>query len=332
MDGYPTASDVGLAVNNEDDRPPLWRGVKNRPTYSFDLADETRWLKHLQDHGFVVLKEVADADQVNEAKSLLWDAISERHEQVNKQDPDTWNFRCNAPGIIPWLAQSAGAWAVRGWPGVKNAFAQIWQTEELIVSMDCVILWRPWWLNSDWKPQTEGLHIDQNPFRKPGLECVQGMVPLIHVDEHSGGLQVVPDSHLDAAKEAFKRTHPHMRSSGDWCPCDDHDLQQQAVLLLADPGDLILWDSRTIHGGLVGSGKGQQDEPVELARLAVTVAMTPRAWAGQLVQERRRAGFQKGENFNHSPHELGSSNGTIRAPIRRGYKPVILTEEQQRLL
>merc|ERR1712115_586650 len=99
-----------------------------------------------------------------------------------------------------------------------------------------------------------------------------------------GGLQVIPDSHLDEAKEAFKLSHMHMRSSGDWCPCDDEDLKEKALLLLAEPGDLILWDSRTIHGGKVGTGNCQRNEPIDLARLAVTVAMTPRAWAGSQVQ------------------------------------------------
>ena len=37
---------------------------------------------------------------------------------------------------------------------------------ELITSMDCFLLWRPWKNNQPWKPKTEGLHIDQNPFHK----------------------------------------------------------------------------------------------------------------------------------------------------------------------
>lgn len=221
---------------------------------------------------------------------------------------------------------------VRGWPGVKRAFACIWETDDLIVSMDCVLLWRPWWINSDFRPSTEGLHLDQNPFNKPELECIQGMVALVSVTEASGGLQVVPDSNLDASKEEFKRTHPHMRSKGDWCPCDDDNLQQQALLLHAEPGDLILWDARTVHGGLVGSGEHSEGETAELARLAVAVSMTPRSWASDLVQRQRLEGFEKGVNFNHVPHEAGSSSGTVRAPVPRGFRPPSLTDEQRSLL
>ena len=36
----------------------------------------------------------------------------------------------------------------------------------------------------------------------------------------------------------------------------DHvEYQKRATLIKADPGDLILWDSRTIHGGWVGTGE-----------------------------------------------------------------------------
>lgn len=303
--------------------------------YVFELLDETGWLDQLQNHGYVVIRGVGSPEQVAEAKELLWQGIEERHKDTDRKVPQTWKFPLNSPGIVPWLAQSAGAWAVRGWPSLKRVFQQIWKAEDLIVSMDCVLVWKPWWIEdakASWIPETEGLHLDQNPFSKPGFECVQGMVPLLPVTEASGGLRVVPDSHLDSSKEAFKRSHSHMRGAGDWCPCNERALREQAVLLLASPGDLILWDSRTIHGGIVGSGRTTTDDSADLARLSVTVAMTPRAWASQLVQQCRRDGFEKGANFNHCPHESGSSNGTIRAQVRQGYKPVSLTPVQEALL
>mmetsp|Transcript_117839 Transcript_117839/g.293895 ORF Transcript_117839/g.293895 Transcript_117839/m.293895 type:complete len:327 (-) Transcript_117839:109-1089(-) len=315
-------------------RAPHAPAMLSAERYAFDLADEENWLEQLKAHGFVVIRGVANADKVRVAKDLLWEAIRERFGHTVRDDPVTWNFPLRESGISPWLAQSAGAWAVRGWPGVKQAFARIWETEDLIVSMDSVLLWRPWWIQSEWRPSTEGLHLDQNPFNKPALECIQGMVPLLPVTDTSGGLQVVPDSHLDEAKADFKQTHLHMRSSGDWCPCDDEDLRQRALLLHAAPGDLVLWDSRTVHGGLVGTGKCDQSSegPAELARLSVTVSMTPRSWASDIVLERRHKGFTRGESFNHVPHEAGTSGGTVRAPVRRDFRPPALTDAQLALL
>eukprot|EP00931_Biecheleriopsis_adriatica_P018343 TRINITY_DN1288_c1_g1_i1.p1 TRINITY_DN1288_c1_g1~~TRINITY_DN1288_c1_g1_i1.p1 ORF type:complete len:325 (+),score=56.86 TRINITY_DN1288_c1_g1_i1:65-1039(+) len=301
-----------------------------RPWYVFDLSDEVNWIDQLRGHGFVVIRGVASDAQVQTAKDLLWDAIGERHNNVIRDDPETWDFPgLNPAGLVPWLAQSSGAWAVRGWPGVKQAFARLWDTENLIVSMDCALIWRPWWLKSKWRPITEGLHLDQNPWGKPDLECYQGMVPLLAVTDASGGLQVVPDSHLDEAKAEFKLSHPHLRRCGDWCMCDDDDLNQKALLLHAEPGDLILWDGRTVHGGRVGTGLCNK---VDLARMSVTVSMTPRAWASDHVLQQRQEGFRKGENFNHVPHEAGTSSGTVRAPSRRNFQPPTLTAEQLALL
>ena len=57
-----------------------------------------------------------------------------------------------------------------------------------------------------------------------------------------------------------------------------------AKLLLADAGDLLLWDARTVHGGLLGSGLDTKG----LVRMAVTVAMVPRSWATEEVLKMRR--------------------------------------------
>merc|ERR1711972_131322 len=103
------------------------------------------------------------------------------------------------------------------------------------------------------------------------------MVPLMAVTHNTGGLQVVPFSHTDDAKAKLKKENPRLEGRGDWCPL--YGYESDAVLLLAEPGDLILWDSRTIHGGLVGTGEtvgatiddaSAEVNEVELARLAVT--------------------------------------------------------------
>merc|ERR1711972_669485 len=105
------------------------------------------------------------------------------------------------------------------------------------------------------------------------------MVPLMAVTHNTGGLQVVPFSHTDDAKAKLKKENPRLEGRGDWCPLHGHE--SDAVLLLAEPGDLILWDSRTIHGGHVGTGPANfvfdedAEDPIELARMSVAVAMVP---------------------------------------------------------
>ena len=83
-------------------------------------------------------------------------------------------------------------------------FAKIWDCEndELITSFDNFITYRPWWFNKingeNWRPKTMGLHCDQNPVKKKGFHCVQGMIPLFPVDTKTGGLTVIPNTHTEA--------------------------------------------------------------------------------------------------------------------------------------
>jgi len=310
-------------------------------SYRFSIEQTDAWIQHLTEKGFVVVGNALSSDEVTEAKKLLWDDIEERYQEkeVSRNDMKSWeNWPVPEHGLISTITQRKGPWYVRGCQGIKRVFSNIWKADDLIVSMDCVIAWKPWWASERFsRPQTEGMHLDQNPFTKPNLECYQGMVPLVPVTAESGGLQVVPFSHTDAAKEVLKAEHQRLKAGGDWCPLfRDYD---DAVLLHANAGDLILWDSRTIHGGIVGTGPASKvdpnieaSHPPELARMSVVVDMVPRAWASAGVLEERKKGFSRGINFNHSPHEAGTSTGTVRGVVKRGYVPIELTEAQSALL
>jgi len=81
----------------------------------------------------------------------------------------------------------------------------------------------------------KGLHIDQNIWQKPDLCCVQGMIPLYDVTEGTGGLAVVPKSHLDG--KALANRHEHWRLGGDFCVLAKSDpFQTQKKLILAKAG------------------------------------------------------------------------------------------------
>lgn len=336
--GYPAAPAIQDGSKESAQREPRDAGslalaaadTSGHAPYRFAF-DSSAWRKHLEDEGYVVVAGAMTPDEVKTAKDLLWTDI-EAHHGISRADSETWkNWRLSRTGLDTAVVQDPGAWYVRACPGVKRAFEEVWETPELIVSMDAVILWRPWWIKSSWMPITEGLHLDQNPFHKPSLETVQGMVPLLPVSMASGGLKVIPRSHTEAAKDELKEEFPHLASCGDWCPLmSDHE---SAILLLAEPGDLILWDSRTIHGGHVGSSRpSSRPESAELARMSVTVCMVPRSKATPEVLEARRQGFLMGKIFNHSPHEAGTSSGTLRSMSARRHRLEDLTVAQQALL
>jgi ectoine hydroxylase-related dioxygenase (phytanoyl-CoA dioxygenase family) len=343
-----TATQAGISKQAEE-QPSILENPA-REDYTFALEDPA-WPVFLETQGYVVLQQALATQEVEHARSLLWNEI-ESAGDISRYDMKTWQtfnqhgrvFRSRS-GITAALAQTEGAWYVRGRPKVKQAFARIWDTQDLLVSMDGVIVWRPWWASDDgtWVPICESIHLDQNPFHKPAKESVQGMVPLLPVTGDVGGLMVCPGTHLEPAKVRFRRKYPEMAQRGHFCPLGRRDkLWKKTMLLLADPGDLVLWDSRTVHGGLVGKGptnhtnqdekKQKTDEkksacPPSLARMAVPVCMTPERFASEEALTNRLAGFVHGTSFNHTPHEACLSTGT-----RSGYQPPVLSETQLVLL
>jgi len=232
------------------------------------------------------------------------------------------------------------AWYLRGLPPVRKIFERIYETEELLTSMDTFIMWRPWWLSpdgEDWGPNVERLHCDQNPVYRPGFHCVQGMIPLLPVNQITGGLQIVPDTNTDEGQDYLKTNYPGTRSGNDWCQLRPTDKYiGTGVFLEADPGDMILWDSRTIHGGKVGDGYKPGNAPPipDLARLSLTVCMAPKSKASANVLERRRQAVIKGLTLTHWPYEYVPHNmgNTNAHNIKYTYKPPVLTPEQQKLV
>ena len=166
---------------------------------------------------------------------------------------------------------------------------------------------------------------------------MQGMIPFLDVTKDIGGLQLVPRSHTEEVQEQIRQEHPFKRMSGDFVKVSDEKYQPGAIVVEASAGDLILWDSRVIHGSKVGPSVLSEEGGRGLARCSGLVCMTPRAKASEEVLAARLKGFQAGSGFSHWPHEaastgLGNSDGRNITWSRDTYKPPDLTAPQRRVL
>ncbi|KAF2031074.1 hypothetical protein EK21DRAFT_111317 [Setomelanomma holmii] len=149
-------------------------------------------------------------------------------------------------------------WDARTEPAVIDAFERLWGTRELLVSFDGMNLTLP---STDLKPSTPWPHVDQNPNSK-GMQCVQGILNLAPNGPDDGGLVVLKGSHK--VNETFFKLHPETKGAGTWGSFDWHGFNEEEVdwfkdrgceeiKVCAEPGDLILWDSRQIHYNKVPS-------------------------------------------------------------------------------
>lgn len=75
---------------------------------------------------------------------------------------------------------------------------------------------------------------------------------------------------------------------------------------------MILWDSRTIHGGRVGTGECSEEaangqevgaDGITLARLSLTVCMIAKDRADEKILKARGHAFKKGFTTTHWPNE-----------------------------
>lgn len=274
--------------------------------------------------GYSIVENALTPEEVTIANILLWDHLETLYPQANRNDPSSWNhLNIDDRGFVEHSHQSQGAWFVRSAPGIKKAFESIWDTDDMITSMDTAIAWKPWKENIP-SPGTEGLHIDQT---HPNFECVQGMIVLEDVNDASGGLEVIPCSHtnwndiVNICGDAWIANNWNQ----NWGPIPPTKYPQgSGKLLHAKKGSLILWDSRLIHGGRKGIGG---TDPTKLARAAYTVCMLPRGRCTSEIQDLRKAGFQNGWEFNHDP-----VNPHIVENSPPNYIPIQLTPEQQAIL
>jgi ectoine hydroxylase-related dioxygenase (phytanoyl-CoA dioxygenase family) len=308
-------------------------------------------LLYLQENGYAVCASVASPLEIEAAKASFW-TFTQTVSAVLPTDITTWDDKDWLASPTDGICSSKGfnhsefAWNTRCLPKVKAAFGAIWDTMKLIVSFDACNVFRPWKYNPSWLTSGGWWHVDQNAMKGPerqGKVCIQGLVTYYNATEDTGGLCVIPRSHLQH-NEVCERCAKGDRSM-DFIsiPKEDDVLRENAgILVCAKAGDLILWDSRTIHCNtpaltapdyvrecehVASSCSGsscssevmkpeQLNNNTEIIRLVSYVCMLPKACANNRCLEQRRLGFTRRVSTSHWPtQKIGINNRVILDPV-----------------
>ena len=190
-----------------------------------------------------------------------------------------------------------------------EAFAKIWGTDELLVSFDGMNVTLPGIDKPALKPWP---HVDQSPLRR-GLHCVQGIINLSPVGPEDGSLMVVPRSNTVIEKFFDTQTDLSTWERKDWRSFDEDEMQWfvgaphglRPVKVLAEPGDLILWDSRTIHWGREPSSHS------ETVRSVIYASYSPAKLASEEALGEKKKAFESCRATTHWAHD----NIVLRDPI-----------------
>ncbi|TJZ66656.1 phytanoyl-CoA dioxygenase family protein [Chitiniphilus eburneus] len=219
--------------------PALNTLKKQLPLRVLSEADFAHW----QRYGYVIVKNAVSAEQVARTASFLWE-----FQELNPHDPASWNRpqlrdnemrELNGSGMVE-AYQNQAFWDNRQTPRVYDAFVDIWDREDLWVTIDRANLNTP---NAGARKFGGFLHWDADTSLTPLPVNVQGVLALADTTEAGGGFQCIPE--LFENLESWIATAPAHRNP--WQP--DLDTVPWPVRFIPmQAGDLLIFNSLLAHG------------------------------------------------------------------------------------
>ncbi|BGP13350.1 hypothetical protein JCM10213v2_001269 [Rhodosporidiobolus nylandii] len=224
------------------------------------------WRDDLARDGYAVIKGAISRDKALDYRSKALGWLESFGRGFDRSDPTT----CSQPFLPAYsrggmyfshgIHQEQWVWDIRTEPGVKKAFETLWGTDELVSSMDGATIMLPGGPPlpahlRQWK------HIDLSPWRE-GFFVAQGLVNLNDNGPKDGGLLVMKGS-SKLMKEYFDEVgRPPLPQEGkiDWHTFQEEEMKWffargcEWLKVCADAGDLVLWDSSTIHQNCMPTG------------------------------------------------------------------------------
>ena len=219
------------------------------------------------------------------ATALRDDGVTVVRRAVPEATAEAW-ARALAADAEQTHAHSELMWRVRMHAGVRAAFAAIWHVPagELLASFEGAA-----WRGEEDAPWSLPWHVDQDGGHADGLVSVQGLLALTHVNHDTGGTCFLTGSHV--LHKSIVEPHAPTET-WDFVPVNRrHCGALRAWQPRLHPGDMLLWDSRTVH---------RVKPPKKCSvRGVVYVSMAPAASVSPAVRARRRAAFRDGVSTTH---------------------------------
>ncbi|KAJ9092027.1 hypothetical protein QFC21_007007 [Naganishia friedmannii] len=291
-------------------RPPMQYVRNVQSVDCLDFSRETKyndWRDDLVRDGYAVVPAIS-ADKAAHYVERMHDWLESFDLGYDRNDPSTIREEC-LPIISPkGMIQHYGVchedtvWQVRQEPGVMGAFETVYGTEDLIVSFDAVNI------SFANRKDLSGVgapwpHQDQDPDR-PGFRCLQGLVNLLPNGPDDGGLIIAKGAHL--LSERYHKELGHEERPWAWTNemynvtdegmkwLEDHNCEW--VKVEANPGDLIIWDSRAPHYNVPPTGSQN--------RMCVYTCYAPVSTATQEELLKKKEIFEKRQGTTHWPQSL----------------------------
>jgi ectoine hydroxylase-related dioxygenase (phytanoyl-CoA dioxygenase family) len=263
----------------------------------------------IEEYGVAIIPSVLNENECNEIIDGLWDYFEhitkEWEVKINRNDKKTWREIYKLYPLHSMLFQywSAGhtqvSWNVRQNPKMVDIFANLWKTDDLLVSFDGLSFHLPPEdTNKGWNRQTF-YHTDQS-FTQPGFQCIQSWTTAYDVNEGDATLAFMEKSnryHKDFG-DKFE-----IKDKSNWYKLSKE--QEQFYLekgcdykkIKCPKGSLVLWDSRTIHCGV----EPLKERTVPNVRAIIYLCYMPKHLCNKKELDKKKDTFNELRTTSHYP-------------------------------
>lgn len=217
--------------------------------------------EHWTTKGYVIVRQAVPAANVERLVDLLW-----RFDEKDPNDPSTWYApqrrehkmkEINNTGMLE-IYNHQYLWDNRQEQRVYDAFVDIWDREELWVTIDRANLNPP----KKVKGNPNGfIHWDVDTSIRPLPIGVQGVLSLKKQDGDVGGFQCIPELFYDF--DRWVKTQPADRD-----PMHPDTTGFKIVNIEMDAGDMLIFNSLLAHGVRPNQSEGR-------VRMAQYISMQP---------------------------------------------------------
>lgn len=211
-----------------------------RKTLPLRVLSKADW-EHWTTRGYVIVRQAVPAANVERLVDLLW-----TFDEKDPHEPSTWHApqrrehkmkELNNTGMLE-IYNHQYLWDNRMEPRVHDAFVDIWDREDLWVTIDRANLNPP----AQAKGSSDGfIHWDVATSLRPLPIGVQGVLSLQKQDADVGGFQCVPWLFEHFAE--WVKTQPADRD-----PMHPDMTGLDVVSVDMEPGDLLVFNSLLAHG------------------------------------------------------------------------------------
>lgn len=311
-----------------DDMPAVW----NEP-------EVRSYLQDLEELGYCVIPRIFSSEETRVLYERVW------HEYVEKawprckmEDRSNWKEEFPIHNKMGIFAGPAGQiqvmWDIRQDTRIIDAFAKIWNTSDLIVSMDGISLmcpteiregyFEPWpHVDQSVLQRLDGVKHSNNPpdgfVSESSLSTqpftIQGQFLFEDSCERDGGFYCIPKSHLkfhefapkmetlmamDISREEKKAQRQKILEEYFATESEEGVTSYAMKHVTAPRGSIILWDSRTIHWNQ-HADKDRPYEDLPRVRMVGYVCYVPKARLSDDGRVLRKAAFENGVSTGHNP-------------------------------